>query len=106
MGSTSPLLKHVLTRVLGLGEEVKVFLNPIRPDEGDRIMICSDGLTNYLPESSIRIILEDFSASNERKVEMLIHEANQNGGGDNITVVLLEVVKEGTWDRFRKRFLD
>ena len=104
-GSTNPLLKNVLTRVLGLNEKVDVYINSIRPEAGDLIMMCSDGLTNYVPERSIKTILDDFSMSNERKVDILISEANRGGGGDNVSVILLEIFEEGKWQKLKKRLM-
>ncbi len=101
--STNPLLKHMLTRVLGLTESVDVFISPIRPDVGDTILMCSDGLTNYLSEQSIQAVLDDFSISLDRKVEVLIDEANRGGGGDNISVILLEVLEKGKWAKFKNK---
>jgi serine/threonine protein phosphatase PrpC len=102
-GSTNPLLKNVLTRVLGLTEKVDVFISPIRPEAGDLFLMCTDGLTNFVPEPSIKTILDDFSISIERKGDVLIDEANRGGGGDNITVILLEVTKEGVWSKFKRK---
>jgi protein phosphatase len=104
-GSTNPLLKNVLTRVLGLNEKVDVYMTQIRPDVGDLIMMCSDGLTNYVSEQSINTVLDDFSISIERKVDILIDEANRGGGGDNISVIIMEVVDEGKWIKFKKKFI-
>ncbi len=103
-GSTNPMIKNLLTRVLGLNERVDVFITPIKPDVGDIIMICSDGLTNYTSEQSIKTVLDDFSISIEQKVDILIKEANRGGGGDNVSVILLEVVEEGKWEKLKKRF--
>lgn len=104
-GSTNPMLKNVLTRVLGLNPKVNVYINPVKPDVGDLIMVCSDGLTNYVSEQSIKTVLDDFTISNERKVDILIDEANRGGGGDNISVILLEVLEEGKWKKLKKRFI-
>ena len=105
MGSTNPLIKNMLTRVLGLKEQVDVYITPMKPEKGDIVVICSDGLTNYLSDKSIRMILDDFSISLERKVDILIDEANLGGGGDNISVILLEVLEEKGWGKFKKRFM-
>lgn len=104
LGSTNPLMKNLLTRVLGLKEKVDVYITPVNPEVGDMILICSDGLTNYMSEQSIKTVLDDFSISLERKVDVLISEANLGGGGDNISVILLEVLEEGKWKKFKKRF--
>jgi len=103
-GSTNPLMKNLLTRVLGLYEKVDVYITPIKPEVGDIILLCYDGLTNYMSEQSIKTVLDDFSISLERKADVLISEANLGGGGDNISVILLEVVEEGKWKKFKKKF--
>ena len=102
-GAINTRFKNILTRVLGLGEKVNVYLNPIRPEPGDFVLLCSDGLTNFVPEASIKTILDDFSISIQRKVDILLDEANRGGGGDNITVILLEIVEEGKWVRLKRR---
>lgn len=102
---TNPLLKGMLTRVLGLREKVEIYISPLRPEAGDLILMCSDGLTNYLSEQSISAVLEDLSLSLERKVDVLIDEANRAGGGDNISVILLQVIDEGRWEKLKKRFI-
>ena len=101
--STNPMMKHMLTRVLGLSERVDVYISPIRPDAGDLVLMCSDGLTNYVSEQSIQAILDDFSISLDRKVDVLIDEANRGGGGDNVSVILLEILEKGKWARFKKK---
>jgi protein phosphatase len=102
-GASNPQFKNILTRVLGLSEKVNVYVNPIRPEPGDFILICSDGLTKFVPEPSIKTILDDFSISIQRKVDILLDEGNRGGGRDNITVILLEIVEEGKWVRFKRR---
>jgi protein phosphatase len=99
---SNPLIKNILTRALGLTQTVNVFVSPIRPKAGNLLLMCSDGLTNYVPQPSIKTILDDFSVSLERKGKVLIDEANRSGGGDNITVILLEVVKEGVWGKLKR----
>jgi serine/threonine protein phosphatase PrpC len=102
-GKSDPLLKNVLTRALGLAANVNVFTRPIRPNPGDLLLLCTDGLTNFVPEPSIRTILQDTSLSIERKTDLLIGEANRRGGGDNITVILLAVLKEGLWGKVKRK---
>jgi len=101
--SSNPMLKHMLTRALGLDANVDIYITPISPQVGNLIMICSDGLTNYMSEPAINTILDDFSISIERKVDVLVDEANRGGGGDNISVILLEVVDEGKWKKLKKK---
>jgi protein phosphatase len=101
--STNPLMRNMLTRVLGPEDKVEVYISYLMPEPGDLILMCSDGLTNYLPEESITEILGNYSMSLEGKVNVLIDGANKGGGGDNISVILMEVLEEGKWDQFIKR---
>jgi len=101
--SSNPFMKNLLTRAIGLNEKVDTFITSIEPDPGDMILMCSDGLTNFTSEESIRTILNDSSLAIEEKVNNLINAANNGGGGDNITVILLEIIKEGRWSRLKNR---
>jgi protein phosphatase len=65
------------------------------------ILICSDGLTNFTTEDAIKTILNKPSSSTDDKVNDLINAANTGGGGDNTTVILLEILKEGRWNRLK-----
>jgi PPM family protein phosphatase len=110
MGLTGPMepsdrsgMKNLLTRVMGQHMKVDAYITPISPEPGDIILVCSDGLTNYMSDGAIKAVMDDFSTSLERKAEILIDEANRGGGGDNITVILLEVLEEGKWSKLKKK---
>lgn len=77
--------KNVITRALGAEENVAVDSDCLNLSDGDTLLLCSDGLTNFLDDKDILKVFQnnDISAVAERLVE----EANKNGGGDNITVV-------------------
>lgn len=77
--------KNVITRALGAEEDVAVDSDCINLSDGDTLLLCSDGLTNFLDDKDILTVFQnnDISAVAERLVET----ANENGGGDNITVV-------------------
>jgi hypothetical protein len=77
--------KNVITRALGAEENVAVDSDCLNLSNGDTLLLCSDGLTNFLDDKDILTVFQnnDISAVAERLVE----EANKNGGGDNITVV-------------------
>ena len=80
--------KHIITRALGVDENVRVDFAQ-EEFENDILLLCSDGLTNYVHDDEIKEILTD-SVDDER-VSELIEKANYYGGGDNITVVALSM---------------
>jgi len=81
--------KSILTQAVGSSEtlDVKVTYTPVM--QGDRILICSDGLYNMVPEADL---LENAGRENPlaENCKALIEKANANGGTDNITVILAE----------------
>jgi protein phosphatase len=82
--------RSMLTRALGLLPEVEVdaFDVPVAP--GDRLLLCSDGVSSMLSEEEIRRQLAKPSA--EEAAWGLVDEANRAGGHDNITAVVIDVV--------------
>lgn len=81
--------KNIITRAIGVGAEVAVDFFENKVTEGDFILMCSDGLTNMIEDSDIKKIVLGQRDIVE-KAERLVETANQNGGRDNITVVLVE----------------
>ncbi len=82
--------KNIITRALGIDETVHAdyFEVDVRPD--DKILMCSDGLTNMVEDDDIEYIVRH-SSSIEKAVENLVAKANENGGKDNITVILVQI---------------
>ncbi|MFH1259364.1 MAG: Stp1/IreP family PP2C-type Ser/Thr phosphatase [Elusimicrobiota bacterium] len=85
--------KNVITRALGTNPVVKIDLRMEKPLEGDLLLICTDGLTAPLSDEAIRKILKSGKSDLKTAAEDLIKSANERGGPDNITVILLEVEK-------------
>jgi protein phosphatase len=104
LSAPAPLVKNILTRALGLQAQVEVFITSFIPDVGSIIMMCSDGLTNYVAEPAIRAVLDAPAMPLERKVDSLVDEARRGGGGDNISVILLEILAESAWEKLKKKF--
>ncbi|MFB6262205.1 MAG: Stp1/IreP family PP2C-type Ser/Thr phosphatase [Bradymonadaceae bacterium] len=82
--------KNVITRACGLSEEVEVAVGFDEYQDGDVYLFCSDGLTDMVSSERIEEILGGRNDL-ESACRQLVEEANQNGGEDNITVVLGEV---------------
>jgi protein phosphatase len=83
--------RHILTRALGVSSGVEVDLWELRVQSGDRLVLCSDGLTNEVDIHQLGEVLatvEDPTEAAGRLVDL----ANESGGNDNITVVVVDVV--------------
>ena len=86
-----PRLKHVITRALGAGGravEPDTFALPVR--DGERLLICSDGLNNELGDPKIAMLLGGCTDPQEA-AELLVAQACEAGGRDNVTVVVVDV---------------
>ena len=81
--------KNIITRAIGAEESVKTDFFSVKLEEGDMILMCTDGLTNMLSDEEIRMVL-DGARDIVEKAEELVRRANENGGRDNISVILIE----------------
>src|SRR2546429_4329385 len=82
--------RNVLTRALGTEADVRVDEDEIPLLEGDRVLLCSDGLTGMVTEEQIQAILE-MDVPAQEAADRLVTAANRAGGIDNITVVVLGI---------------
>src|SRR5450830_1176831 len=93
--------KNLVTRALGIDPEVELELHEhdVLPD--DIYLLCSDGLSDLVPDEEINATLGTLSANLELAATQLVQMANDNGGKDNISVILVKVLKpfpvERTW---------
>ena len=83
--------RHVITRALGIEGEVTPDTFPIAIREGDRVLLCSDGLTNEVDDEEIARVLATV-ADPQDAADELVSRANAHGGADNISVVVIDVV--------------
>ena len=86
--------RNIVTRVLGVYETIDVDLWPVDPVTGDRLLLCSDGLFNEVGTDQITSVLRRLDDPTEAAAE-LVRLANEGGGRDNITVVLVDVLDDG-----------
>jgi protein phosphatase len=84
-------VSHMLTRSLGPVAEVEVECKMLaeQPENGDIYVLCSDGLYNYVPAEEILAVVRQNALDDANQI--LINLANQRGGGDNITVLVIAV---------------
>ncbi len=88
-------LKNVILQALGAQNEIYPVSARVAPHKNDVFLLCSDGLSNKVTAASMqRIVLDNFDGLENACVE-LIREANENGGEDNITVILAKFTGEG-----------
>jgi PPM family protein phosphatase len=84
--------RNILTRALGIDGEVGVDSWEVAPFSGDRYLLCSDGLFNEVTDDRIGEVLSETEDPQEA-AEVLVRLANEGGGRDNITVVIVDVVE-------------
>lgn len=85
--------KNVITKAIGVSEDKTSTpdIFEIEIEEGDKLLLCSDGLTNMVEDYDIKKIIKN-SENLEDAVCHLINQANDNGGKDNISAILIDVL--------------
>lgn len=87
-------MRHMLTKYMGSEGKIIPEINKIILQPGDRLLLCTDGLIEMVYENEIqKVLLEQRSMS--RVLEILIDKANLNGGNDNITALLIDILNKG-----------
>ncbi len=85
--------RHILSQCLGRAEPIDVDLIPVDTQVGDHLLLCSDGLTEELPDEAIRTLLKSM-ADCEKTTQVLVEAAKEKGGRDNITVIVVALNAE------------
>src|SRR5688572_5725974 len=94
--------QQALVRVLGREPDVEVDLKEVPVQPGDYVLLCSDGLTRMVPGFIVARAFREFREP-QRLCDFLIAAANDHGGADNITVVVVKVTG-GRWRRLLNRW--
>jgi serine/threonine protein phosphatase PrpC len=87
--------RSVITRALGIEPEVEFDLFTYKLQVGDRLLLCSDGLSDVVEPTQIRKVLLRVRSA-QRAAGELVTVANEQGGPDNITVIVVDAVDEAT----------
>jgi PPM family protein phosphatase len=82
--------KNIITRAIGANDTVEPDFFEVNLVEGDTVLMCSDGLTNMLEDETIERIIREHDDL-ETAAETLVKCANQNGGKDNIAIIIIKV---------------
>jgi serine/threonine protein phosphatase PrpC len=85
--------KNLVTRALGVDPTVELELHEYEVQPGDIYLLCSDGLSDLVEDEEIQLTLSALSANLELAAHQLVQMANDNGGKDNISVVLARPLK-------------
>ncbi len=90
--------KNIITRALGTDPDVEVSYSELTLNDGDVLILCTDGLTSMVSDSTIQSTIK---ATNDPAVACsnLVGHAMQNGGKDNITVIIIYIYRE-RWFHF------
>jgi PPM family protein phosphatase len=83
-------LRNVVTRALGGKADLAVDMQVRKMKPGEILLLCSDGLTTMVPDEEIEQVLQENMGDLKAAAEGLVNAANEHGGEDNITVVLLQ----------------
>ncbi len=82
-------MKNVVTQALGGAERLSVEIDELPLEAGDLLLLCSDGLNSMVPGDVMEEIFREYNRDPNDLIDHLIREANERGGDDNITVVLI-----------------
>jgi serine/threonine protein phosphatase PrpC len=82
--------RHVLTQVLGVHPDIEPHVTDVDLARGDRLLLCSDGLSNELGDDDVAAILTT-TAEPDQAADRLVEVAKDRGGHDNITAVVIDI---------------
>lgn len=88
--------KNLVTRALGVDPHADLELHEYAVEVGDIYLLCSDGLTDLVEDEEIHTALQKLNTNLELAANQLVEMANDNGGKDNISVILVRVLKPFT----------
>jgi protein phosphatase len=82
--------KNLVTRALGIDPEVQVDIQEDLVLKNDIFLLCSDGLNDMVEDEEIRLTIKENADNLEEAAKKLIQQANDNGGNDNVSVILVK----------------
>jgi protein phosphatase len=86
--------KNLVTRAVGIDPEVETEVHTYPVEPGDIFLMCSDGLNDMVVDEDIETTLASLQANLQLAAQQLVQQACDNGGRDNVSVILVKVVKE------------
>ncbi len=86
--------RNLITRALGAEERIQVDTTVLPVEVGDRFLLCSDGLSDMVPDGRITTLIKDEPHTPKETAERLLEAALEAGGSDNITIVIVDVKEQ------------
>jgi PPM family protein phosphatase len=101
--------KNLVTRAVGIDPEVEAEVHSYPVEAGDIYLLCSDGLNDMVTDDDMELTLASLQANLPLAASQLVQQANDNGGRDNVSVILVRVLKSfpvrnGLVDRLKSWF--
>jgi len=101
--------KNLVTRALGIDPDVEAEIHSYDVQEGDIFLLCSDGLNDMIEDDEIQMTLIALRSNLDLTAQQLIQAANDAGGRDNVSVMLVKILKDygverGFWARVKSWF--
>ena len=81
--------KNIITRAIGADDEIEPDFFTVKLKKGQKVLMCSDGLTNMIEDDDIFKIIKESKSLEEAGLN-LVRTANDNGGKDNVSVILID----------------
>jgi PPM family protein phosphatase len=91
--------KNLVTRAVGIEPDVEADVNTFEVKEGDMFLLCSDGLNDMVEDEDIHLTLASLCTNLPLAANQLVQMANDNGGRDNISVILIRVKRSFAAER-------
>ncbi len=86
--------KNLVTRAVGIDPEVETEVHTYPVEVGDIYLMCSDGLNDMVTDEDIELTLSSLAANLQLAAQQLVQQACDNGGRDNVSVILVRVLKD------------
>lgn len=101
--------KNLVTRAVGIDPEVEAEVHTYPVEAGDVYLLCSDGLSDMVTDEDVQLTLASLKANLQLAADQLVQQANDNGGRDNVSVILVHVLGDyqtspGWFDRIKSWF--
>lgn len=96
--------RNLVSRAMGVDTEIRVEISEHHVQAGDIFLLCSDGLNDMVDDADIELAVKELRTNLPLCVNQLIQMANDNGGHDNVSVILAKVLEPSTgWRALRDR---